>query len=142
MEKILDILIEESKKSLKSGDVPVAAIITENGKIISKAHNIKEKKQQPTKHAEIVAIEKACKRKKSWRLENCEIYITMEPCQMCLGAITQARIKKINYILTNKKYMDIQIKQIKNTKISKINNSLYNEKMKNIIKNFFEDKRK
>ena len=139
MNNIIKILIKEAKKSLKSNDVPVAAVIVENNKIISKAHNCREKYQSIIKHAEIISLEKACKKKKSWHLDNCEIYITMEPCLMCMNAISQARIKKINYILENKKYVEIQSKM--NNKIIKNKLDISNKEVDELLKNFFKDKR-
>ncbi len=139
MNNIIETLIKEAEKSIKSNDVPVAAIITENGEIISKAHNCREKYQSVTKHAEIIALEKACNKKKSWHLDDCEIYITMEPCLMCMNAISQARIKKIHYILENKKYVEIQSKM--NNKLIKNKIEISNKKIDILLKNFFKDKR-
>ena len=139
-QKYLNLLIEEAKKSLKTSDVPVGAIIVDDGKKIAKAHNSREKYQCVTKHAELIALEKACKKKKTWHLDNCEIYITMEPCLMCINAISQARIKKINYILENDKF-----KKIQNTMNEKININQIEDGQKQIdelLKNFFKDKRK
>lgn len=135
-----DILLKEAKKSLKSNDVPVSAIIVENDKIISKAHNSREKYKNVLKHAELIALEKACKLRKNWHLENCEIYITMEPCLMCINAISQARIKKIYYILPNNKYKEIQ--NAMNNKIELIEVKKYQSDINEILKFFFKDKRK
>ena len=135
-----DILLKEAKKSLKSNDVPVSAIIVENDKIISKAHNSREKYKNVLKHAELIALEKACKSRKNWHLENCEIYITMEPCLMCMNAISQARIKKIYYILPNNKYKEIQ--NTMNNKIELIEVKKYQSDINEILKIFFKDKRK
>ena len=140
IEKYIKILTVEAKKSLKSGDVPVSALIVENNKIISKAHNSKEKYQLVTRHAEIIAIEKACKKKKNWHLDSCEIYITMEPCLMCINAISQARIKKIHYILSNKKYKEIQNNMNQKMIINKIEDS--SNELNILLQNFFKDKRK
>ena len=139
MINIIKVLIKEAKKSIESNDVPVAAVIVENNKIISKAHNCREKYQSVTKHAELISLEKACKKKNSWHLDDCEIYITMEPCLMCLNAISQARIKKIHYVLENKKYVEIQEKM--NNKISKNKIDIYNKEIDILLKNFFKDKR-
>ena len=139
MNNIIKVLIKEAKKSIESNDVPVAAVIVENNKIISKAHNCREKYQSVTKHAELISLEKACKKKNSWHLDDCEIYITMEPCLMCLNAISQARIKKIHYVLENKKYVEIQEKM--NNKIIKNKIDIYNKEIDILLKNFFKDKR-
>ncbi len=87
--------IKEAKKAYKKLEVPVGAVIVKNGEIIAKAHNLKETKYDTTKHAEILAIQRASKKLKSWRLIDCEMYITLEPCTMCAGAIINSRIKKI-----------------------------------------------
>lgn len=84
-------------KAKEEGEVPIGAVVVLNGKIISRGHNRRTKKQLATAHAEIEAIEKACKKLKSWRLPECEIYVTLEPCPMCMGAILNARIKKVYY---------------------------------------------
>ena len=87
--------LKEAKKAYEKLEVPVGAVIVKDGKIIAKAHNLKETKTDTTKHAEILAIQKASKKLESWRLLDCEMYITLEPCSMCAGAIINSRIKKI-----------------------------------------------
>ena len=94
-EKFMLEAINEAKKAYKKGEVPVGAVIVKDGKIIARAHNLKETKLDTTKHAEILAIQKASKKLKAWRLKDCEMYITLEPCSMCAGAIISSRIKKI-----------------------------------------------
>ena len=87
--------LKEAEKAYKKLEVPVGAVIVKDGKIIARAHNQKETRTDTTKHAEILAIQKASKKLESWRLIDCEMYVTTEPCQMCAGAIVQARIKKV-----------------------------------------------
>ncbi len=94
-EKYMQEALKEAKKAYKKLEVPVGAIIVKNGEIIAKAHNLKETKNDTTKHAEILAIQRASKKLKSWRLLDCEMYITLEPCSMCAGAIINSRVKKI-----------------------------------------------
>lgn len=89
--------IKEALKAKKKNEVPIGAVVVCNGEIISKAHNLREKTQDATTHAEILAIKKACKKIGSWRLENCDIYVTLEPCPMCAGAILQSRIRKVYF---------------------------------------------
>ena len=86
---------KEAKKAYKKLEVPVGAVIVKNGEIVARAHNLREKKNSAIAHAEILCIEKACKKINSWRLDNLEMYVTLEPCSMCAGAIIQSRIKKV-----------------------------------------------
>lgn len=87
--------LKEAEKAYKKLEVPVGAIIVKDGKIIARAYNQKESKTDTTKHAEILAIQKASKKLNSWRLIDCEMYVTLEPCTMCAGAIINSRIKKV-----------------------------------------------
>ena len=87
--------IKEAEKACKKLEVPVGAIIVKEGKIIARAHNQKETKTDTTKPAEILAIQKASKKIGAWRLIDCEMYVTLEPCSMCAGAIINSRIKKV-----------------------------------------------
>lgn len=87
--------LKEAKKAYNKLEVPVGAVIVKDGKVIARAHNIKEEKKDTTKHAEILAISKASKKLESWRLMDCEMYVTLEPCSMCAGALINARIKKV-----------------------------------------------
>lgn len=93
--KFMKEALKEAKKAYEKLEVPVGAVIVKDGKIIARAHNLKETKTDTTKHAEILAIQKASKKLESWRLLNCEMYITLEPCSMCAGAIINSRIKKV-----------------------------------------------
>lgn len=87
--------LKEAEKAYNKLEVPVGAVIVKDGKIIARAHNQKETKTDTTKHAEITVIQKESKKLKSWRLIDCEIYVTLEPCTMCAGAIINSRIKKV-----------------------------------------------
>lgn len=108
------IIIEQLKKlnniALKHGDVPVSCIIVKNNKIIAKEYNKRQKKNSPLAHAEILAIIKAAKRIKTWNLNNCELYVTLEPCEMCKSIINEARIKKVYYILSKTKKINDTVK--------------------------------
>ena len=94
-EKFMKQSLKEAKKAYKKLEVPVGAIIVKDGKIIARAHNQKETKFDTTKHAEILAIQKASKKLGSWRLIDCDMYVTLEPCSMCAGAIINSRIKNV-----------------------------------------------
>lgn len=139
MEKYMTIALKEALKAAKCGDVPVGAVIVKNNKIISKGHNKKEKRKVVTRHAEIEAIEKACKKLKTWHLDGCEIYTTIEPCLMCYGAIEQARIEKIIFGTENEKFGYISNQQIE-SKI-KFESGILKSECAKIIKNFFLKKR-
>ena len=86
----------QAQKAFDRGEIPIGAIIVKDNKIISTGYNTREKTQQALNHAEIIAIKKACKKLKSWRLNDCEMYVTLEPCVMCAGAILNARISKVH----------------------------------------------
>lgn len=94
-EKFMKEALKEAKKAYNKLEVPVGAVIVKDGQIIARAHNLKESKKDTTKHAEILAIQKASKKLNSWRLLDCEMYVTLEPCTMCTGAIIQARVGKL-----------------------------------------------
>ncbi|MGX8833197.1 tRNA adenosine(34) deaminase TadA [Amedibacillus sp. YH-ame6] len=87
--------IKEAKKALAKDEVPIGCVIVKDDKIIARGYNLREKKQQSIAHAEIITIQKACKKVGSWRLEDCTLYVTLEPCPMCSGAILQSRIKRV-----------------------------------------------
>lgn len=92
-----------AKKAEKKGEVPIGALVVKGEKIISKAYNVREKTQNAVRHAEISAVEKACKKLKSWRLDGCTLYCTLEPCIMCCGAIINSRIEKVVFGAYEKK---------------------------------------
>lgn len=97
MEKFMLEALKEAKKAADINEVPVGCVIVKDNKIIARAYNTREKTQTTTAHAEILAIQKACKKLNSWRLVDCDMYITLEPCSMCSGAIIQSRIKNIYF---------------------------------------------
>lgn len=97
MNKFIKIAYKEAEKAYKKLEVPVGAVIVKDGIIISKGYNLRETNNNALSHAEIICIKKACKKLKSWRLDDCEMYVTLEPCSMCTGALIQARIKKVYF---------------------------------------------
>ena len=94
-ENYMELALNEAKKAYEIEEIPVGAIIVKDGKVISRAYNQKETKSNPIAHAEILAIERASKKLGRWRLDDCDLYVTLEPCPMCAGAIIQARIKNL-----------------------------------------------
>ena len=131
----MKIALKEAHKALKRNEVPVGAIIVKDNKIIAKAYNKREKTHDVTKHAEIIAISKACKKLKNWRLEGCTLYVTMEPCMMCCGAIEQSRITRIVYGAKNNNFGNI-----KNIDVKNISQECENE-CTQIVTEFFKNKR-
>ena len=94
-EKWMKEAIKQAKKAAQKDEVPIGCVIVKDDQIIARAYNKREMKQCSTAHAEILAIEKECKKLGSWRLEDCDLYVTLEPCPMCSGAIIQSRIRNV-----------------------------------------------
>lgn len=103
-ERFMKIAIAEAQKAAAEDEVPIGAVVVSNGKIIARAHNKKEAKNNATAHAEIEAITKASRKLCNWYLDNCELYVTLEPCAMCAGAIINSRIKALYYGARDPKY--------------------------------------
>jgi tRNA(adenine34) deaminase len=145
MIEFLNEALEEAKTALKLKEVPVGAVIVKDGKIISRAYNLRETLYDPTAHAEILAIKKATEILGSWRLTGCSLYVTLEPCPMCAGAIVQARISNL-YIGTFDpragacgSVMNI----VQNEALNHFVNVtwMYNEECSGILTEFFKEKR-
>lgn len=145
MKEYMKLALIEAEKSIKYGDVPVGAIIVRNNKVIAKAYNEKEKKKNAIKHAEIIVIEKACKKLKTWYLDDCDLYVTLEPCLMCCGAIIQSRIKNVYYSTESKKFGYVEsINELlndKNNHIPNVHTGLEKEQSAKLLIDFFKDKR-
>ena len=94
-EKYIKLALKQAKKAQLIDEVPIGCVVVKDDKVIARGYNLRETKNNVIKHAEIVAIEKACKKLGSWRLVDCDIYVTLEPCPMCAGAIYQARMKRV-----------------------------------------------
>lgn len=142
----MDYAIEEGIKGLKIGEIPVGAVIIKNGIIIGRGHNRKEFYGDPTAHAEIMAIREACNHIGDWRLNGCEMYVTLEPCPMCAGAILQSRISKL-YIGTFNRDMGAcgsVINLVDNRSLNSFVNTIwtYDERCSKLITEFFDKRRK
>lgn len=146
-EKFMKEALKEAQKAYEKLEVPVGVVIVNNGKIIAKAHNIKEEKQDTTRHAEIIAIQKASKKLKNWRLTNCEMYVTLEPCSMCAGALIQARLKKVYIGTMDSKtgacgsVLNLLEDYTFNHKVE-IETGILKEECENLLKQFFKELRK
>lgn len=143
-DKFMNYALKEAQKAYNKMDVPVGCVIVYNGKIIARGYNKREKDQNVIKHAEIEAIDKACKALKSWRLNNCTIYTTLFPCPMCASAIQQSRISKLVYLnnTNNKALNDISLNILFN---ENLNHRVKIDKIfleNSIIDDFFEKIRK
>lgn len=143
-EKFMREALNEAKKAYNKLEVPVGVVIVKEGKIIARAYNQKEKKNSPIKHAEIIAIEKACKKLKNWRLNDCDMYVTLEPCSMCAGAIINSRINKIYIGAKEPKSgacgskLNLMQEYEFETKVE-IENNVMQEECQQIIKDFFKE---
>lgn len=138
MNSYMDIALSESKKAFIEGNVPVGAVIVKNNKVISFCHNTKNTSNIAINHAEILCIIEASKKIKSWYLNECELYVTLEPCDMCKAAIAEARINKVYYLLDSN-YKENLSKNVNNIEFIKLDNNKkeYNE----IVSNFFNSLR-
>lgn len=137
MNNYFDELFKLAMKAYKQNEVPVGAIIVRNNKIISKAYNKRNKKHDIVDHAEIIAIRKAANKLKDWRLNGCELYVTLEPCNMCKEVIKQARIDNVYYLIDKYEYK----KEYNKTNFKKINEKEYNfqqKKYSELLTTFFK----
>ena len=142
-EKYMKAAIKEAMKAESIDEVPIGAVIVLEDKIIARAHNLRETKQDSLAHAEILAIQKACKKLGTWRLENCTLYVTLEPCPMCSGAILQSRIKRVVYGAADPKGGCIescmQMYEIKGfNHYPEVTNGILKEECSELLKKFFK----
>ena len=143
----MDDALEEAAKALKRGEVPVGAVIVEaSGDIIARAGNETRERLDPSAHAEVLAIRKACDALKTERLVNCDIYVTLEPCAMCAGLIANARIRRIYFAASDPKSGGIQqgarvFDHEQTHHIPEIYPGIGEEKAEKLLRNFFATKR-
>ena len=141
----MTIALEEAKKAAKKNEIPVGAVIVLNGKILSKAHNNKEKTHDITGHAEILALKKASKILNSWNLSGATIYVTMEPCLMCSGAIINSRIKRVVFGANESRWLALTSIYQSEKPVNhcpEITAGIMEEQCSKIIKDYFKNKRK
>lgn len=146
-EKFMKAALKEAQKAYEKEEVPIGVVIVKDDKIIAKAHNLKEIKKDTTEHAEIRAIKKASKKLNSWRLLDCEMYTTLEPCPMCAGAIIQSRIKKVYIGAMDEKTgaAGSVLNLFKDYKFNhnvELENGILEDQCKKILKDFFKMLRK
>lgn len=138
--------IKEAKKAELKDEVPIGAVIVMDGKIIARAHNTRQSKQISIHHAEILCIEKACRKLNSWRLEECDLYVTLEPCPMCAGAIQQSRIRKVVFGAYDPKGgffgSNFNINDVKGLNhYPEVEGGIMEEETARLLKEFFKKKR-
>ena len=146
MNMFMEIALKEAKKANKKDEVPIGAVIVKDNKIIAKGYNKREKSKNAINHAEIVAIKRACRKLKDWRLENCEMYVTLKPCPMCAGAISNARIKRVYFGAEETNNKDNLCEQIfsstrLNHKVELIKLEEYSSICSELLSSFFKNHR-
>jgi len=139
--------LNEARKAAQKDEVPVGAVVVKNGKIIGRGHNLTESKQNAMTHAEMVALGKAVKKTKSWRLNDCDLYVTLEPCTMCGGAMVLSRIRNLFYGTTDPKAGAVEstIRVLDNPKLNhrvKVTGGILKEECSNILSGFFREVRR
>ncbi|OCA89372.1 tRNA adenosine(34) deaminase TadA [Pseudobacillus wudalianchiensis] len=143
----MKLAIEEAKKAESLGEVPIGAVIVLNGEVIASAYNLRETTQNAITHAELLAIEKACQKVGSWRLEEAELYVTLEPCPMCSGAIILSRVERVIYGAKDPKagcagtLMNL-LEDSRFNHQSEVVSGVLEEECGNMLSNFFRELRK
>lgn len=141
-EKYMKLALKEARKAFDKGEVPVGCIIVKDDQIIARAHNLRQTKKSPLAHAEILAIQKASKKLNTWILENCQMYVTLEPCPMCAGTILQSRIQKVIYATHEPKFgacgSILNLFDYKFNHHVEIEKGLLQEESAELLKNFFQ----
>lgn len=137
MQEIWKLVLKLAKKAYKRGEIPVGAVITYNNKIIGKGYNTREKSKNILGHAEIMAIKQASKVMKSWKLDDCTLYVNLKPCSMCESVIKQSRISKVYYLVDKSK----EKKEFYKTNFETFKDQNLNLECKKMLKDFFQNLR-
>lgn len=140
--KFMKAALLEAKKAMMKDEVPVGAVVVHDGKIIARAHNLREEKQSFHAHAEFLAMLKATRKIGSWRLEDCDVYVTLEPCPMCAGAMIQARIKHLYYAAQDPKAGGVKsvvkLLDIPFNHVIQVESGMLEDESKTLIQAFFK----
>ena len=136
----MNMALEEAKLAFEIGEIPVGCVIVRDNVIIAKTHNCKESKKNSVMHDELLAVDRACHVVEDWRLDDCILYTTLEPCMMCMGAIIESRISKVFYGAKQKNEQMYDADKIKTKKISIVN--VNDDRCSIILSDFFKNKRK
>lgn len=143
--KFMELAYQEALKCLDKDEVPVGAVIVKNNQVISCGHNLRETTNLATAHAEIIAINEACKKLNSWYLDECVLYVTLEPCVMCSGAIINSRIKRVVFGAFENRWLALSTIYDSNLPVNhkpEIISGILQDKCSKIIKDYFKNKRK
>ena len=135
----MSLALKEAVKARNKDEVPIGCIIVKDDKVLARAHNLKIHKKDSTCHAEVECIRKACKKLNSYYLNDCEMYVTLEPCMMCMGAIKQARISRVVYGVDN--YAFGYLRKLEDGKLV-VKKGILKEECLELLSNFFKSKRK
>ena len=144
-EKYMSLALKAAQKALRKDEVPVGAIIVRRGKVIASAYNLRESKKNPLAHAEVLVIEKAARKLKGWRLTQCKLYVTLEPCPMCAGAIINARIDNVYFGAYDSKagafgsVYDLAQGKLNHT--PNVTGGILNDECASLLTDYFKDKR-
>ncbi len=143
-EKYMKLALAEAEKAFAIDEVPVGAVVVYDGQVIGRGYNLREKNNDPTAHAELIALRDAARNLSSWRLDKCQLYVTIEPCPMCAGAIVQARIERLVYGASDPKagatgslYNIVEDKRL-NHQVVNVKGGVLAGKCSNLMKDFFK----
>lgn len=142
--KYMKAAMKQAQKALSIREVPIGAVIVKDDRIIARGYNRKEIMMSTTKHAELIAIEKACGKLGNWRLEDCTLYVTLEPCMMCMGAILESRIRRVVYGAENFRLGFLKYLQENNefaVRFLQVTRGVMAEESAQILKEFFKAER-
>lgn len=142
LKQVFDAAFEEARRAEREGEIPVGAVVFRGEEILARAHNRREKDRRPTAHAELLAIEEAARVLGDWRLSDCSLAVTLEPCLMCAGTIINARIKRIYFAAYDRDFGAMGSRYQVFDKRYEIYGGLYEAKASAMLSEFFQQRRK